>query len=183
VQSQTRSSLAAAGGPRRRTAALACLVVSTLTLAACGSGGSSDSTATQAATPPASTTHPAGPRTQSIDENGQLTLDHSPGLGNYYEKGAITGTFAGTMSLHAQLEASGLAVSFTAKLPGGSVSGKGRAIVSITGAATAPLKGTASIMRGTGRYANAHGSGLRVVGTTALDGSKATVHLTGTVTY
>jgi hypothetical protein len=87
------------------------------------------------------------------------------------------------MTLHAQIKTKGVVVSFTAQIPGGSVSGKGLAIISIVGAALDPLKGTASISGGTGKYANARGSGLSVTGKAALDGSRAIVHLTGNVTY
>jgi hypothetical protein len=170
------------------------VVASALALGACGSGGTSSSSSTT--TPPvaAATTTTAttttttagapGSRVVAIDEIGRVTLDHSAGIGNYYEKGTIAGTYDGTMTMHAQLKSQGVAVSFTAKLPGGSVSGKGLAVVSIGGgAALDPLNGYAAITSGTGKFAHARARRLKVVGKTALDGSKAIIHLTGNVTY
>ena len=120
---------------------------------------------------------------RTINETAQLVLTRKLSLTHYKQRGTVSGTLAGTMVLDAQLGDKGVVVRFTAQLPGGSVSGHGLAIIQINGAALDPLTGTASITRGTGAFAHAHASGLKVTCKAALDGSKAVVKLAGTVRY
>lgn len=171
--------------------ALACAAA----LGACG-GGSSKTTATQpsvTSTPPASTqatapattpsTTPSGTRTLAIDETARLTLARKLSLTHYIQTGAATGTFAGTITLDAQLGSKGIVAKFTAQLPGGSVTGAALAQLNIAGQKLDPVAGTAQITGGTGRFAHAHATGLKVSGGAALDGSQSVLRLQGTGTY
>jgi hypothetical protein len=141
------------------------------------------------APPPAKASRPphaaqqSGATAHPIREVARLALDHKFSFAHYTEKGTITGTFDGTMTLDARAATNGIVVAFTAQLPGGSVSGHGRAILQLNGAALDPLTGTAAITAGTGAFAHAHAKGLKVAGKAALDGSRAVVSLAGTVMY
>jgi hypothetical protein len=168
--------------------ALACAAA----LAACG-GGDDKTTATQAtappttaatapATTPASTT-PAGTRTLTIDETAHLKRSRKISLTHYIQTGAVTGTFAGTITLDAQLGAKGVVAKFTAQLPGGTVTGTALAQLNIAGRKLDPVSGTAQIVGGTGRFAHARATGLKVTGGAALDGSQSVLRLRGTGTY
>jgi hypothetical protein len=184
-----RSTLA---GVRRQTlSSLALAGAAALTLAACGGSGHTTSSASAPATtnapattaPPASTA--AGARTtQAIAETATMTLARRRGIADYEERGTVTGTFPGTMALRAKLVSNGLAITFTAQLPGGTVAGTGLATITLGGGGKlVPLKGTATFTRGSGRFAHAAGNRLHIAGAAALDGSRAVVRLTGTVTY
>ncbi len=142
--------------------------------------------ATTTTTTPATTTATtttATPAGTAIDETANLRLVTKIAPGHYTQSGAVTGTYDGTMTLEAKITNRGVVVNFVASLPGGTVSGSGLALVTITGAALEPLAGTASITRGTGKFAGAHGRGLKVKGRAALDGSRGIVRLVGTVTF
>jgi hypothetical protein len=135
-------------------------------------------------TPKPKPARPAGPASHPIDETAHLVLVSSPGPGKYVQQGTVTGTFDGTMTLSAHITNAGIAVDFTAVLPGGTVSGHGLAIAKIGGSPTAFLTGTANVTGGTGTFAHVHGRNLTVAGTTVLpSGAKATVRMKGTVTY
>jgi hypothetical protein len=164
--------------------ALAC----SLALGACGGGGDDKKpTATQSSTPAATTTattpSQAGTRTLTIDETATLTLARKISLTHYIQKGRATGTFPGTITLDAQLGSKGVVAKFTAQLPGGSVSGTALATLQIVGRKLDPISGTAQITGGTGRFAHAHATGLKVSGGAALDGSKSVLRLRGSGTY
>jgi hypothetical protein len=127
---------------------------------------------------------PAGPASHPIDETAHLVLVSSPGPGKYVQHGTVTGTFAGTMTLSAHVTNAGIAVDFTAVLPGGTVSGHGLAIAKIGRSPIATLTGTANVTGGTGTFAHVHGRNLTVAGTAVLpSGARATVRMKGTVTY
>jgi hypothetical protein len=165
--------------------ALACAAA----LGACGGGhktaaqppAASTPAATASATTPATT--PQGTRTLTIDETAHLKLARKLSLTHYIQTGAATGTFAGTITLDAQLGAKGVVAKFTAQLPGGSVSGTALAQLNIAGQKLDPVAGTAQITGGTGRFAHAHATGLKVSGGAALDGSQSVLRLRGTGTY
>jgi hypothetical protein len=135
--------------------------------------------------PPAPATRKPGPVAHPVDETAHLVLVSSPGPGRYEQQGTVTGTFDGTMTLDARITGAGIVVDFTANVTGGVVTGHGLAIPTITGGSPiATLKGTATVTGGTGTFAHVRGSSLKVTGTAVLpSGAKATVHLTGTVTY
>jgi hypothetical protein len=135
--------------------------------------------------PAAKRVRPQGPIAHPIEETAQLVLVSSPGPGRYEQQGTVTGTFDGTMTLNARVTDAGVVVDFTANVNGGIVRGHGLAIPTIhSGSPVATLKGTAVITGGTGTFAHVRSSKLTVGGTAVLpSGAKATVHLTGTVTY
>jgi hypothetical protein len=134
---------------------------------------------------PRPATHRQGPIAHPINETAQLVLVSSPAPGRYEQQGTVTGTFNGTMTLNAHITDAGIVVDFTADVTGGIVTGHGLAIPTIDSRSpVATLNGTASITGGTGTFAHVKSSKLTVRGTAVLpSGSKATVHLTGTVTY
>jgi hypothetical protein len=175
---------------RLRTAASPALALAcALALGACG-GSDKKTTATTSsvASTPATTTTPttpaqAGTRTLTIDETANLTLARKISLTHYIQKGTATGTFPGTITLDAQLGSKGVVAKFTAQLPGGTVTGTALAMLQINGAKLDPINGTAQITGGTGRFAHAHATGLKVSGGAALDGSRSVLRLRGTGTY
>ena len=122
------------------------------------------------------------PAAMPIEELAVLTLVERRGPTHYFQRGTLTGTFDGTIVLEARVVARGVVVYFTATVDGGTITGKGVAIPTIGGSATARLDGTAKVTGGTGRFASIRGRRLVVSGTTRLDASRARVRLTGTVT-
>jgi hypothetical protein len=127
------------------------------------------------------TPKPAPATGTPIDETAQLTLVSKPSATEYTQHGTVTGTYGGEMTLTAKITNDGISVRFTVTTPDGTVTGHGLAIVHITGAALEPITGTAAITGGTGRFAGAHGSGMKVRGRVALDASRGVVHLMGTM--
>ena len=95
----------------------------------------------------------------------------------------MTGTFDGTIALEARITSQGVLVSFTATLPGGTISGRGVAVAVIDGSPTPGLRGTADVVGGTGRFAGIHGRGLKVTGRAKPDASWARVRMAGAVSY
>ncbi len=124
---------------------------------------------------------PAVDSGRPIEEIAQLTLDTKQSSTEYTQRGTVTGTYDGEMTLTARITERGITVRFTVTTAEGTVTGHGLAIVSITGAELEPINGTASIDSGTGSFAGIHGTGLKVKGHVALDASRGVVHLTGTV--
>jgi hypothetical protein len=172
---------------RLKAATLALALACSLALGACGGGGDDKKTTATSSTPAATTTaatpSQAGKRTLTIDETATLTLARKISLTHYIQKGAARGTFPGTITLDAQLGNKGVVAKFTAQLPGGSVSGTALATLQIVGRKLDPISGTAQITGGTGRFAHARATGLKVSGGAALDGSKSVLRLRGTGTY
>lgn len=138
-----------------------------------------------AGTPPARSEPKPKPKPAgtAIDETAHVTLVSSPHPGQYTQHGTVTGTFGGVMALEAKITDRGVAVRFTATLDGGTVAGTGLAIPQIGDSPLATLHGTAAITGGTGRFAGAHAHGLQVSGKAAMDGSRATVRMVGTVAF
>jgi len=170
--------------------ALACAAV----LGACGGGHKTTATQSSvASTPPAATapattqsttsTTPSGTQTLTIDETAHLKVSRKLSITHYIQTGTATGTFAGTITLDAQLGSKGIVAKFTAQLPGGTVTGTALAQLNIAGQKLDPVAGTAQITGGTGRFAHARATGLKVSGGAALDGSQSVLRLRGTGTY
>ena len=137
---------------------------------------------TTTTTPSTTATQPAD-SAMEIVEDAQLTLVSKKSSTEYTQQGTVSGTYDGEMVLTAKIRNAGIMVRFTVTTDEGTVSGRGLAIVRITGAELEPIAGTVTITGGTGRFAGAHGKGLKVKGRVALDASRGSVHLTGTVLF
>jgi hypothetical protein len=118
-----------------------------------------------------------------LDETAELTLVERISPAHYIQQGTVTGTYDGTMEVEARITSKGVLVSFTATLPGGTISGRGVAIAILDSVTWPALRGTAAVTGGTGRFANIRGRRLRVTGRAKPDASRARVRLAGTVTY
>jgi guanyl-specific ribonuclease Sa len=158
---------------------------------AAASSGSAAAPAGDAAPAPAATApttaQPAPdspPRVGSpLDETAHLTLVDRVSPAHYFQQGTVTGTYDGTMQVEARITSKGVIVSFTATLPGGTISGRGVAVAILDSIRWPGLRGTAAVTGGTGRFAGIHGRRLQVSGRAKPDASKAHVRLAGTVTY
>jgi hypothetical protein len=137
---------------------------------------------TTAAQPPATTAEPAPDPGREIVETAQLVLEEKISAIEYRQRGTVTGTYDGTMALHAKI-GQYIFVRFTVTVPGGTVSGRARATIEIAGESPYPIRGTAAISGGTGRFEGVRGHGLEVDGRAAIDGTRGTVRLRGTVFF
>jgi hypothetical protein len=120
-------------------------------------------------------------RTFSLNETGSLhmTSKHNFTLD---EQGSARGTIPGTIYVHLTVVSTSRVSAEVNIYPrGGSISGYGTASYH-RGSATATFSGIASIARGSGSYAHAHGSGLSFSGTIARSDDAITVHMRGRVT-
>ena len=104
---------------------------------------------------------------------------------HYIQRGRVSGTFDGEMTLETKPGARGGIVTFTVNVNGGgTVSGRGVVTPHLSaGGKLKPITGTAVITSGTGPFAGIAGHGLVVTGKAALDGSQGSVRLTGVVRY
>jgi hypothetical protein len=137
--------------------------------------GSFDPGVSPAATPPA-----RAARTFSLNENGVLhaTSKHEFTLN---EQGSATGTITGTIYVHLTVVSTDRVTAEVNIYPrGGSITGDGTARY-WRGSTMGTFAGSASIARGSGSYAHAHGSGLSFSGTIARSNDAITVHMSGTV--
>jgi hypothetical protein len=124
----------------------------------------------------AATARPA--RTFSLSETGRLhlTSHHSFTLN---EQGTATGTISGTIYIHLNVISTNRVTAEVNIYPhGGSLTGHASAGYHPSGA-TASFNGTMSIVRGSGRYSHAHGSGLSFSGTIKRSNDDVTVHVDG----
>ena len=135
---------------------------------------------TTATTPP-----PSGPVTHVVDEQASVTLVKSLGDLHYIQRGQVSGTFDGEMTLETKPSARGGLVTFTVDVTGGgTVSGRGVVTPNLSAPGKLkPITGSAVVRSGTGPYAGITGHDLVVSGKAALDGSQGTVRLTGIVKY
>ncbi len=153
-------------------AALAATVVSCGVAAAAASLGSGIA--------PAAAARALQARSFSLKETGNLhmTSKHEFTLN---ERGAASGTITGVIYVHLTVVSTSRVTAEVNIYPrGGSITGYGTASYH-RGSETATFSGSASISRGTGQYAHAHGSGLSFSGTIARSDDAITVHMNGTV--
>jgi len=119
-------------------------------------------------------------KTVSLHENGDLHLTSRHGF-TLNEQGAGTGTIPGTIYVHLKIDSTKeVTAEMNIYLKGGSITGEASAAYRREGA-TGHFAGSLSIVRGTGSYANAHGSGLSFSGTIQRSNYAVTVHVNGTV--
>lgn len=148
---------------RRATIAGACLVA----LAGL-SGGMAEASSGRAA------------RTLTLHETGslKLTSHHSFTLN---EKGSTSGTISGTIYIHLNVVSTNHVTAEVNIYPsGGSLTGHATASYHPSGA-VASFSGTMNVVRGTGRYSGAHGSGLSFSGTIKRTNDAVTVHVNGSI--
>lgn len=116
----------------------------------------------------------------SLRESGDLHLTSRHGF-TLNEQGTGTGTISGTIYVHLKIDSTKeVTAEMNIYLKGGSITGEASAAYRREGA-TGHFAGALSIIRGTGSYANAHGSGLSFSGTIQRSNYAVTVHVNGTV--
>jgi hypothetical protein len=100
-----------------------------------------------------------------VPVQGTATLRVVHEAGNIHEaEGRAVGTLGGTLRLRIDIEsASRMTASFVDHLHGGTISGSGSARYTISGASLKFI-GTTNVSHGTGPYAGASGSGIRLEG-------------------
>ncbi|MGA9284172.1 MAG: hypothetical protein WBV85_01900 [Solirubrobacteraceae bacterium] len=119
-------------------------------------------------------------KTVSLRESGNLHLTTRHGF-TLNEQGAGTGTISGTIYVHLKIVSTKeVTAEMNIYLKGGSITGEAGAAYHREGA-IGHFAGSLSIVRGTGSYANAHGSGLSFSGTIQRSNYAVTVHVSGTV--
>ena len=101
---------------------------------------------------------------------------------SFTEQGPASGTFSGTLTLYLTATSRGVTFQMSAKPPGGTLSGHGSANIESEGR-TAKVSGTAVFTRGSGRYAHAHGTRLKVTGTYNRETYSLVVTLSGHLSY
>jgi hypothetical protein len=120
-------------------------------------------------------------RTVSLSETGRLHLTSKHNF-TLNEKGSATGTATGAIYVRlTAVSTSRVTAQINIYPRGGSISGHGAGSFRRVGA-TAEFSGTMSIDRGTGSFAQIHGTGLSFSGTIAEShGDAITVHVRGRV--
>lgn len=117
-------------------------------------------------------------KTISLDESGSLHLTSKNGF-TLNERGAASGTVSGTIYVHLNIVSSNRVTAELSIYPhGGSLTAQGSASYHKE-STLARFSGTISIERGTGSYAQAHGSGLSFTGTIQRSNDAVTVHVAG----
>jgi hypothetical protein len=117
-------------------------------------------------------------RTISLNETGHLRLTSRHGF-TLNERGSASGTIRGAIYIHLNVVATNRVTAEVNIYPSsGSLTASARAGYSV-GGATASFSGTMSIVRGTGTYRHAGGSGLRFSGTIRRSDDAVTVSLSG----
>lgn len=120
-------------------------------------------------------------RTLNLVESGNLHLvaHHNEIL---TEKGSGSGTLSGNIMVRLDLSYSEATVSFTAYPPGGTIVGHGEGSIYAQGH-TARFNGTASITGGTGKYAHASSSSIKMTGTLQRKTYAFSVRVEGRMQY
>jgi hypothetical protein len=114
----------------------------------------------------------------SLNESGSLHLTSKNGF-TLNERGAASGTVSGTIYVHLSIVSSSRVTAELSIYPhGGSLTAQGSASYHKE-STLARFSGTMSIERGTGSYAQAHGSGLSFTGTIQRSNDAVTVHVAG----
>lgn len=116
--------------------------------------------------------------TLSLNETGHLhlTSHHSFTLN---EQGSASGTISGTIYIHLNVVSTNRVTAEVSIYPsGGSLTGEASASYHPSGG-VATFNGTMSVVRGTGRYSHAHGSGLSFTGAIQRSNDAVTVHVSG----
>ncbi len=119
-------------------------------------------------------------RTFSLNETGRLGLTSHHGF-TLNEKGSASGTISGTIYIHLSVVSTNRVTAEVNIYPsGGSLTGRAGASYRPAGA-VASFNGSMSIVRGTGRYSRASGTGLSFTGTVQRSNDAVTVHVSGRI--
>jgi hypothetical protein len=119
-------------------------------------------------------------RTISVRDVGRLHLTSHRGF-TLNEQGSASGTIAGTIYIHLNIVSVNHVTAEVNIYPrGGSVTGKASASYHSSGA-FATFNGTMSVLRGSGSYNHAHGSGLAFSGTVQRSNDAVTVRVSGRI--
>lgn len=117
-------------------------------------------------------------RTISISDSGSLRLSSHHGF-TLNEQGTASGTIGGKIYIHLHVVSTNHVTAEVSIYPSGSsITGSASAAYHPSGA-VASFSGTMSVLRGTGRYTGAHGSGLTFTGTVRRSDDAVTVHVSG----
>jgi hypothetical protein len=117
-------------------------------------------------------------RTFSLSDVGRLHLTSKHGF-TLNEQGSASGTISGTIYIHLSIVSTNRVTAEVNIYPsGGSITGHASASYHPSGE-VARFNGTVSIVRGTGRYRHASGSGLSFTGTVQRENDAVTVHVSG----
>lgn len=117
-------------------------------------------------------------RTISLNDRGRLRLTSHHGF-TLNEVGTATGTIRGPLYIHLHIVSTNRVTAEVNVYPrNGTLTGYARASYHPSGA-TASFNGTMTVLRGSGAYAHAHGSGLSFSGTIARSSDAVTVRVSG----
>jgi hypothetical protein len=117
-------------------------------------------------------------RTLNLNDKGRLRLTSHHGF-TLNEVGTATGTIRGPLYIHLRIVSTNRVTAEVSVYPrNGSLTGYARASYHTAGA-TASFNGTLTVLRGSGAYAHAHGSGLSFSGTIARSNDAVTVRVSG----
>jgi hypothetical protein len=119
-------------------------------------------------------------RNLTLSESGHLHLTSHQGF-TLNEQGSTSGTISGTIYIHLHVVSTNHVTAELSIYPsGGSLTGQASASYHPSGA-VASFDGTMSIVRGSGRYSGARGSGLSFTGTIQRSNDAVTVHVSGSI--
>jgi hypothetical protein len=117
-------------------------------------------------------------RTFSLNDSGRLHLTGHHGF-TLNEAGSASGTISGTIYIHLTVASTNRVTAEVNIYPhGGSLTGYASASYRPAGA-VATFSGTMAVVRGTGTYRHARGSGLSFTGTVQRSNDAVTVHVSG----
>ncbi len=117
-------------------------------------------------------------RTVALNDTGSLHLTSHHGF-TLNEQGSATGSIGGTIYIHLHVASTNRVTAEVNIYPsGGSITGTASAAYRPSGA-VASFAGALNILRGTGRYRHASGSGLSFTGTIRRTTDAVTVHVSG----
>jgi hypothetical protein len=117
-------------------------------------------------------------RTYTLSDSAHLHLTSHRGL-TLNEQGTASGTIAGAIYIHLKIASTNRVTAEVSLYPsGGSVTGEASASYHPSGA-VATFAGTMSIVRGTGRYNHASGSGISFTGSIQRLNDAVTVRVSG----
>lgn len=150
----------------RASAAASALAICAATLMATPNAGASPGALARSA------------RTLSLSESGHLHLTSHHGF-TLNEEGSATGTIRGKIYIHLTVSSTNRVSAVVNIYPSnGSLTGYARASYHVAGA-TASFSGSMSVVRGTGTYRHAKGTGLSFSGTIHRSNDAVSVRLSG----